>query len=56
MYPMPVARWRPGSRLLYKLSLPCALLLWLLPLLAVLVTSWLGSRQSGDTVGKEGDR
>jgi multiple sugar transport system permease protein len=39
MYPMPVARWRPGSRLLYKLSLPCALLLWLLPLLAVLVTS-----------------
>jgi uncharacterized membrane protein YoaK (UPF0700 family) len=25
-------------------------------LLAVLVTSWLGSRQSGDTVGKEGDR
>jgi uncharacterized membrane protein YoaK (UPF0700 family) len=25
-------------------------------LLAVLVTSWLGSRRSGDTVGKEGDR
>ena len=39
MYPMPVARWRPVPRLLYRLSLPVALLLWLVPLLAVLVTS-----------------
>ncbi|MGN6316617.1 carbohydrate ABC transporter permease [Trinickia sp.] len=39
MYPMPVQRWRPVPRLLYRLSLPVALLMWLVPLLAVLVTS-----------------
>ena len=39
MYPMPVARWRPVPRALYRLSLPVALLVWLVPLLAVLVTS-----------------
>ncbi|APR39710.1 carbohydrate ABC transporter permease [Paraburkholderia sp. SOS3] len=39
MYPMPVSRWRPANRLLYKVSLPFALLLWLLPLIAVLTTS-----------------
>lgn len=39
MYPMPVQRWRPLPRAVYRLSLPVALLVWLLPLLAVLVTS-----------------
>jgi multiple sugar transport system permease protein len=39
MYPMPIAKWRPTSRRLYKLSLPVALLIWLLPMIAVLVTS-----------------
>ncbi|WP_338642082.1 carbohydrate ABC transporter permease [Burkholderia pyrrocinia] len=39
MYPMPVSRWGRSSRWLYRLSLPCALVLWLVPLLAVLVTS-----------------
>jgi len=39
MYPMPIARWRPLPRLLYCVSLPVALMLWLVPLLAVLVTS-----------------
>ncbi|WP_321932409.1 carbohydrate ABC transporter permease [Burkholderia cenocepacia] len=39
MYPMPVSRWGRPARLLYRLSLPCALALWLVPLLAVLVTS-----------------
>lgn len=39
MFPTPVAKWRPASRLLYKVSLPIALVLWLVPLLAVLVTS-----------------
>ena len=39
MYPMPVQRWRPFPRLVYRLSLPVALVLWLVPLLAVLVTS-----------------
>jgi multiple sugar transport system permease protein len=39
MYPMPIAKWKPTSRRLYKLSLPVALLIWLLPMIAVLVTS-----------------
>lgn len=39
MYPMPITQWKPGNRLLYKLSLPVALLIWLLPLLAVMLTS-----------------
>ncbi|MGA7782185.1 MAG: carbohydrate ABC transporter permease [Paraburkholderia sp.] len=39
MYPMPIAKWKPTTRRLYKLSLPVALLIWLLPMIAVLVTS-----------------
>ena len=39
MYPLPVERWKPLNRALYKASLPLALLIWLLPMLAVLVTS-----------------
>ncbi|WP_133645560.1 carbohydrate ABC transporter permease [Paraburkholderia flava] len=39
MFPTPVARWKPVNRVLYKLSLPVALTIWLLPLLAVMVTS-----------------
>jgi multiple sugar transport system permease protein len=39
MFPMPMVRWRPASRVLYRVALPVALLLWLLPLVAVMVTS-----------------
>ena len=39
MFPMPVAKWKPVNRALYKLSLPVALVIWLLPLIAVMVTS-----------------
>jgi multiple sugar transport system permease protein len=39
MYPLPVERWKPWNRAIYKASLPLALLVWLLPMLAVLVTS-----------------
>jgi multiple sugar transport system permease protein len=39
MYPMPIAKWKPVTRGLYKMSLPVALLIWLLPMIAVLVTS-----------------
>ncbi|MGH8778095.1 carbohydrate ABC transporter permease [Paraburkholderia sp.] len=39
MFPTPVARWKPVNRALYKLSLPVALAIWLLPLIAVMVTS-----------------
>ncbi|WP_075257995.1 carbohydrate ABC transporter permease [Herbaspirillum camelliae] len=39
MYPTPVSKWSPAGRLAYKASLPIALVIWLLPLLAVLLTS-----------------
>lgn len=39
MFPMPIEKWTPGQRLLYRLSLPVALGIWLLPMLAALVTS-----------------
>lgn len=39
MFPMPVEKWKPLPRRAYKLSLPIALLIWLLPMIAVLVTS-----------------
>ena len=39
MFPIPVDKWKPAPRRLYKLSLPIALLIWLLPMLAVLMTS-----------------
>jgi multiple sugar transport system permease protein len=39
MFPMPIVKWKPVNRTLYKLSLPLALVIWLLPLIAVMVTS-----------------
>lgn len=45
MYPMPIEQWTPRRRLLYKLSLPLALLVWLLPMLAVMVTSVRSSEE-----------
>ncbi|WP_277183941.1 carbohydrate ABC transporter permease [Caballeronia sp. BR00000012568055] len=45
MYPMPVQKWKPMNRRLYKLSLPIALLIWLLPMIAVLVTSVRSSEE-----------
>ncbi|GGP26880.1 carbohydrate ABC transporter permease [Silvimonas amylolytica] len=39
MFPMPIEHWKPLNRRLYKLTLPLALLVWLLPLIAVMVTS-----------------
>jgi multiple sugar transport system permease protein len=39
MFPTPIERVHRGWRLAYKLSLPLALLIWLLPLIAVMVTS-----------------
>lgn len=39
MFPMPVERWKPVSRRAYQLSLPVALVIWLLPMIAVMVTS-----------------
>ncbi|KPC54159.1 carbohydrate ABC transporter permease [Amantichitinum ursilacus] len=39
MFPMPVEHWKPLNRRIYKLSLPIALLIWLLPMIAVMVTS-----------------
>jgi multiple sugar transport system permease protein len=45
MYPIPVQKWKPVNRRLYKLSLPVALLIWLLPMIAVLVTSVRSSEE-----------
>ena len=45
MYPLPVEKWRPARRLLYKASLPVALIVWLLPLLAVVLTSMRSSAE-----------
>ncbi|RQH06941.1 carbohydrate ABC transporter permease [Paraburkholderia dinghuensis] len=45
MFPMPVNKWKPISRRAYKLTLPIALLIWLLPLLAVMVTSVRSSEE-----------
>ncbi|GGP25318.1 carbohydrate ABC transporter permease [Silvimonas amylolytica] len=39
MYPLPIEKWKPANRWFYKASLPLALLVWLLPLLAVMMTS-----------------
>jgi len=39
MFPMPIEKWKPVNRALYRASLPVALLIWLLPMLTALVTS-----------------
>lgn len=45
MYPMPVHKWKPLHRALYRASLPLALIVWLLPMLAVMVTSVRSSEE-----------
>ena len=39
MFPRPIEQASPGAQLLYKIALPVALVLWLLPLLGVAMTS-----------------
>ncbi|MFT4065821.1 carbohydrate ABC transporter permease [Paraburkholderia sp.] len=39
MFPISIDKWKPATRRVYKLTLPIALLIWLLPMIAVLVTS-----------------
>ncbi|MDT0358686.1 carbohydrate ABC transporter permease [Herbaspirillum huttiense F1] len=39
MFPMPIEKWKPINRAIYRASLPVALLIWLLPMLTALVTS-----------------
>ncbi len=39
MFPTPIERTSPTTQALYKASLPIAVILWLLPLLAVMLTS-----------------
>jgi multiple sugar transport system permease protein len=39
MFPKPIARTSPGFQLTYKILLPIALLIWLLPLIGIAVTS-----------------
>ncbi len=39
MFPTPIERTRPSTQLLYKIALPLSIIIWLLPLLAVALTS-----------------
>ena len=39
MFPIPIDKWKPATRRAYKMTLPIALVIWLLPMIAVLVTS-----------------
>ena len=45
MFPTPIARTRPSVRAIYRFGLPVSLLIWLIPLLAVMLTS---IRSAGD--------
>ncbi|MEC7963341.1 MAG: carbohydrate ABC transporter permease, partial [Pseudomonadota bacterium] len=45
MFPTPIEKTSPASQWIYKVALPIALILWLLPLLAVAMTS---VRSAGD--------
>ena len=45
MFPRPIQRAAPASRFAYQVALPIALLIWLLPLVAVAITS---VRSAGD--------
>ncbi|GLU30190.1 carbohydrate ABC transporter permease [Trinickia caryophylli] len=45
MYPLPIDKWKPFPRRFYKFSVPIALLIWLLPMIAVLVTSMRSSEE-----------
>ncbi len=47
MYPRPIEYARPSTRWAYKILLPIALIVWLLPLLAVALTS---VRSAGDII------
>ena len=38
MFPSPIGKARPATRLLDRLGLPAALIVWLLPLIAVMLT------------------
>lgn len=44
MFPTPIQRTRPVTRILYRVALPVILLIWLLPALAILVTSMRGNQ------------
>ncbi|WOD16414.1 carbohydrate ABC transporter permease [Paraburkholderia kirstenboschensis] len=45
MFPIPIDKRKPATRRVYKLTLPIALLIWLLPMIAVLVTSIRSSEE-----------
>ena len=45
MFPKPIQKVSPASRITYKIALPIALIFWLLPLIAVAITS---VRSAGD--------
>ena len=42
MFPTPITKARPATRLMYRTALPISLFVWLIPLLAVMLTSIRG--------------
>ena len=47
MYPRPIEKASPAAQTIYKIALPVALTVWLLPLIAVALTS---VRSQGDII------
>ncbi|KMW58028.1 Binding-protein-dependent transport systems inner membrane component precursor [Candidatus Rhodobacter oscarellae] len=45
MYPAPMETWKPQSRTLYKISVIVVLLLWLLPLIIIMLASFMTADQ-----------
>ena len=45
MYPAPMEKWRPSSRTAYKISVIVVLLLWLLPLIIIMLASFMTADQ-----------
>lgn len=43
MFPTPIEKTAPAVRVIYKISLPIVLIVWLLPMIAVLLTSMRGN-------------
>lgn len=45
MYPTPMDRWTPSSRTLYKIAVVLVLLMWLLPLIIIMLASFMTADQ-----------
>ena len=44
MFPTPIERTHIVTRIIYRIALPIAVVVWLLPLIAILITSIRGNQ------------